>query len=559
MHEVDGVAAALAAQGARVGGRGGAVAGDVGLGEEHEAAAGRHALREAAAGDGDQAGLRRGGQLLDELGGHLRVVQLLDGALRGAGTGDDQRGRAARGDVPAQVGQRPVGVAPVRLDLVHRRREDPVVFLVAARHQRAQRDDRVPGRRGVAEHVVEAAVGAGAHVDRGVAADPRGEPARLEELLTRADEVRRARADALGIGEQHRRAGRQQVREQLELGPDQRRDQRLHALGGDALGQVLQQLAQRRVVLVGAGEHRGPAPHLGGEQQFATAGGVQLVDGGDGALVGHGEAAQLADLVAPELDAHGVLGGGREDVDDPAADGELAAGGDHLHPRVGQLDEADQQVVEVVGVADPQADRLQPAQAGRDRLDQAAGGRHDQPGRGGGVGQPAEDRQPAADGVRARREPLVRQGLPARQHGDDVATEQVRGGGGEVVGLAVGRGDGEDRPALGEAGGQEGPQCRGTLDGQRRHTRGPHVAGCGGQCAEFGVRGGEQTGELGHDSPCSRHAGQTPARDGWGSTPRLRGRSPTGPDARGHRHRTETRRARGGNTAVLHCSRLTNR
>ena len=60
--------------------------------------------------------------------------------------------------------------------------------------------------------------------------------------------------------------------------------------------------------------------------------------------------AQLADLVAPELDAHGVLGGGREDVDDAAADRELAARGDHLDPRVGQLDQALEQRVEVVAV-----------------------------------------------------------------------------------------------------------------------------------------------------------------------------------------------------------------
>ncbi len=254
-----------------------------------------------------------------------------------------------------------------------------------------------------------------------------GEPARLEELLAGADEVRAAGADALGIGEQHRRADRQQVGEQVELGAaDQRRDQRLHALGRDALGEALQQLAQGGVVLVGPGERRGPVAHLDGEQQLPAPGRVQDLDGDDRALIGDGEAAQLADLVAPELDAHGVLGRGREDVDDPAADGELAARGDHLDPRVRQLDEPDQQAVEVVGVADAQRHRLQPAQAGCDRLDQAACGGDDQPRRGGRVGEAPEDRQPAADGVRARRQPLVRQRLPAGQHGDGVATEQVR-------------------------------------------------------------------------------------------------------------------------------------
>ena len=278
---------------------------------------------------------------------------------------------------------------------------------------------------------------------------------------------------------------------------------------------------------MGPGERRGPVAHLDGEQQLPAPGRVQDLDGDDRSLIGDGEAAQLADLVAPELDAHGVLGRGREDVDDPAADGELAARGDHLDPRVRQLDEPDQQAVEVVGVADAQRHRLQPAQAGCDRLDQAACGGDDQPRRGGRVGETPEDRQPAADGVRARRQPLVRQRLPAGQHGDGVATEQVRDGAAQILGLPVGRGDGEHgATAVGECGGQERPQRRRPLDGQRRDAGGAQVAGCGGEGAEFGVRGGEQTRELGHDSPCSRHAGQTPTRDGRGPAPRLRAPDP---------------------------------
>ena len=46
----------------------------------------------------------------------------------------------------------------------------------------------------------------------------------------------------------------------------------------------------------------------------------------------------------------------------------------------------------------------------------------------------------------------MRQRLPAGQHGDGVATEQVRGGGAEVLGLPVGGGDGEHgATAVGEA------------------------------------------------------------------------------------------------------------
>ena len=59
----------------------------------------------------------------------------------------------------------------------------------------------------------------------------------------------------------------------------------------------------------------------------------------DGALVGDGEHPYLGDFVAPELDANGVLGRRREDVEDAAAHRELAALADHVDPVVGQLDE----------------------------------------------------------------------------------------------------------------------------------------------------------------------------------------------------------------------------
>ena len=312
-------------------------------------------------------------------------------------------------------------------------------------------------------------------------------------------------------------------------------------------------------------------PHLGGEQQLPAARArAARSTGATRALVGDGEAAQLADLVAPELDPHRVLGRRREDVDDAAADGELAARGDHLDPGVRQLDQPDQQVVEVGGVADPQRHRVQPAQAGRDRLDQAARGGDDHaaarwPGRRAGGRSTAGGRRCPGAGDRRSCGSVSQLG----QHGDGVAAEQVRRGGAQIVGLPVGGGDGEHgaaAPPVGERGGQERAQRRGALDGQRRDADGSQVAGCGGEGAEFGVRGGEQTGELGHDSPCSRHAGQTPARDGRGSAPRLRppdpprvgtfagasrhvrGRESVRRPRGSERHRTETRGARGGNT-----------
>jgi hypothetical protein len=265
---------------------------------------------------------------------------------------------------------------------------------------------------------------------------------------------------------------------------------------------VLQELAQRRVVLVGAGQRGGPLTDGVGEQQLATAGRFQHVDGVGGALVGDGERAQLAHLVAPELDAHGVLGGGREDVDDPAAHRELAARGDHLDAGVGQLDQPHEQGVEVVRVADGQADGVERTQAGRDGLDEAAGGGHQHAG---GVvgGEATEQREPAADRVGAGREALVREGLPARQHRDGVLVQQLRRRRAEVFGLPVGGGDGQHRAVrpvgCSHGRGEERAQRGRALHAQGGRLPGAQVGVAHGVQVGLGEGGAEQAGKLGHD------------------------------------------------------------
>ena len=515
--EVDGVAAP---GGELAGlGRGRAVAGEVGLGE-HDEHARREPLHDPPAGDGDQALLRLVDKVVDERGGHFGVAELLHRALRRAVAAEDEHGGAAGGDVRAEVDQRAVDVAAVGRHLVGARDER----VVAAGEQRAERDDRVAGGRGVLQDVGEVAVGRGADVDRGAAAHARGEPARFQELLPGADEVGAAGAHPLRVGDEHQRAVGQQVGEQLQLGPDQRGDERLHALARDALGQVLQQLAQRRVVLVGAGQRGGAFADGVGEQQLAAAGCVEHVDGVGGALVGDRERAQLADLVAPELDAHGVLGGRREHVDDAAAHRELAARGDHLDARVGQLDEAHEQGVEVVGVADAQVDGVERAQAGGDGLDEAARGR-DEHARGRVRGQAAEQGEPAPHRVRAGREALVREGLPAGEHRNGARVDQIRGGGAQVLGLAVGGGDGEHGAVFGERGGEERAQRRRALDAQGGGLGGVQVGVADGVQVGLGEGGAEQAGKLGHDRdfPLGWARGQTPAWDAQaGPTSRLR-------------------------------------
>ena len=181
----------------------------------------------------------------------------------------------------------------------------------------------------------------------------------------------------------------------------------------------------------------------------------------DAALVGDLEVADLLDRVAEELDPERVLLGGREHVHDAAAHGDLAAAADHVGPRVADLDQPGEQVVEFARLAGLQRDRLEVAEPGHDRLQQAPDRRHDDRQRavrlagGRRVGEPPQHGEPLPDRVRARRQPLVRQGLPAGEARHAVRGEERAEPGRQVLGLP-GRGrDGEHEP--GGAPGGPGP------------------------------------------------------------------------------------------------------
>ncbi len=72
-----------------------------------------------------------------------------------------------------------------------------------------------------------------------------------------------------------------------------------------------------------------------------------------------------------------MLLGRREDVENPAADGEFAAPLDHLDPRVRELDELADDVFEVHLIARPQPHRHEVAETGSLRLQDAAHGSDD--------------------------------------------------------------------------------------------------------------------------------------------------------------------------------------
>ena len=195
--------------------------------------------------------------------------------------------------------------------------------------------------------LAEGLVRRGAEVDGRLAAAGRRGPAGAEELLAGGDQVVGAGAGPLGVEHQDVGVLGHQVDQQLHL-VDQGRRERLHALDGDAVGDLVGELEQLRVLLAELG---GAAAYGVGEQQLAARRRPELLDLLQGALVGDREGADLLDVVAPELHPQRVLLGGREDVDDAAADGVLAALLDQVDAGVRRVRQPATEVVEVDGVA----------------------------------------------------------------------------------------------------------------------------------------------------------------------------------------------------------------
>ena len=261
----------------------------------------------------------------------------------------------------------------------------------------------------------------------------------------------------------------------------------------------------------------GPRPDLVGEQHLAARRGVEAVVGDlQAALVGDLEPAHLLDRVPPELDPDRVLLGGREDVEDAAAHGELAPLLHHVHPGIGRRHERLGDLGEGTVLSRPQRHRFQVAQPLDHRLQQRANAGHHDPHRPGlrlgvvRVGQAAQGGQPAANRVRAGAEPFVRQGLPGGEGGDDVGAlgQQVTEGSDEIVSLAPGGGDREDRPLVPP--GQGGDQRR-VGSGGRGDVHGRDTLARGGEHRRHGRVGAEQVddGREGHGDPCEERQGWT--------------------------------------------------
>ncbi len=184
-------------------------------------------------------------------------------------------------------------------------------------------------------------VGRGAQVDRRLTAAGRRGPGGLQELLAGLDQVDGPAADQFGVADQHVGVGGQQVDQQLHP-VDQRRRQGLHPVDGVALGDLVEHLDQLGMLL---GQVERPLADLVGEQQLAAGRGDDLGQREvAGALVGDREVVDLLDRVAEEVDPDRVLLGGREHVDDAAADRELAAPLDQVDPDVRGADQGGRQL-----------------------------------------------------------------------------------------------------------------------------------------------------------------------------------------------------------------------
>ncbi len=197
--------------------------------------------------------------------------------------------------------------------------------------------DHVPRRRpGVREQAVEGQVQTGEPVLRGplLGGPPRDREGRGQVGLL-GQQVRGAVAHAARLAQQHLGVVAHHV-EQRVLVLGEPRQPRLHAVEHQALRQALPLLAAPRFE---PDQALGAGADLGGGQQLAAREQQRLGQVVGGALVGHRELGEPVDLVAPQVDAYGPVGGGREDVHDGAPHGQLASVLDHLLAAVARGDQ----------------------------------------------------------------------------------------------------------------------------------------------------------------------------------------------------------------------------
>ena len=158
-----------------------------------------------------------------------------------------------------------------------------------------------------------------------------------------------------------------------------------------------------------------------------------VVDSPERALRERRERADAFDLVSEELDPQRLATGRGEDVDQAAADGELAALLDALDALVAGEREPLGQLLEARLVAGSKAERLGALTCGRQPLGDRFRRRADQP-------SPSEDvegARPLADEVRRRLEPRSPADAAAREECDALRPEEPACGLGRIAGVGI--------------------------------------------------------------------------------------------------------------------------
>ena len=154
------------------------------------------------------------------------------------------------------------------------------------------------------------------------------------------------------------------------------------------------------------------------------------------------EGADRLDLVAEELDAERLAPGGREEIDEPAADGELAAVVDALDALVAGEGEHLGQPLDPDLPSGTQLERLGPRLRGRQPLRNRVCGRADEP----AARQHVERTRPLAHEMRRRLQPRVPFDAAAGHEADTLLAEEPGGRLGGVARVRILREQADERP-----------------------------------------------------------------------------------------------------------------
>ena len=300
-------------------------------------------------------------------------------------------------------------------------------------------------------------------------------------------ELGRPVAHAPGVDEHHPPGGAHEVGQHAVV-LDEPGQPRFHAVEQLPLGETFPLRAPPRL---GVDEGGGPGAHLVGGDELAAPEQLHRAQAVERALVAGIELGQTVDLVPPQVDAHRQLGGRREDVDDPAAHGQLATVLDLVLASVPEAHEPGHEGLLVDALSGGHVHRLGHHVERTQALQQGAHGRHHH-GRGRRrVAQVPQQTQALPHGRDLGAHPLEGERVPGREQRHGLLAHERPHVVGHPLGVGHGGGDDEQRPALSQAGqagqhegsGGVGDRQRG---GPRRHgvDHGGLVAQQGGQRAQ---------------------------------------------------------------------------